>query len=107
MDECQALIAFAALSEATRLSILRLLVQSGRRGLSAGEIAARLDVPPPRLSFHLRTLEAASLIAGTRKGRHIIYCVAFATLEDLVAYVLEECCGGGHSENDCCTEDDK
>jgi hypothetical protein len=47
METSEAAAAFAALSQETRLDLVRLLLTEGASGLPAGEIAARLSVPRP------------------------------------------------------------
>lgn len=95
MDENQALGAFAAISNATRLRIVRLLVVAGADGRSAGAIGEALGgVPPSRLSFHLSQLEQAGLIVSRREGRSIIYSAIFPALSDLVAFLMHDCCEG-------------
>ena len=61
MEERQALAAFAALSQETRLRILRMLVIAGPDGLAAGRIADKAEVSPSNVSFHLKELEHAGL----------------------------------------------
>ena len=46
MDERQALTAFAALSQDTRLRIVRMLVQAGEGGIPAGAIAEAVKASP-------------------------------------------------------------
>ncbi|MES3027676.1 MAG: metalloregulator ArsR/SmtB family transcription factor [Pseudomonadota bacterium] len=95
MDENQALAAFAAISNATRLRIVRLLVVAGAGGCSAGAIAEALDgAAASRISFHLNQLERAGLVVSRREGRSIIYSAIFPTLSDLVAFLMKDCCEG-------------
>jgi ArsR family transcriptional regulator, arsenate/arsenite/antimonite-responsive transcriptional repressor / arsenate reductase (thioredoxin) len=94
MESADAAFAFAALVQATRLDLLRALLDAGPSGLAAGEIAARLGVPASTLSFHLRALDQAGLVAATRQGRSLIYAVQFARLRALLAFLAEACCGG-------------
>ena len=94
METEDAAFAFAALGQGTRLDLLRLLLDAGPNGAAAGEIATRLGVPSSTLSFHLRALEQAGLIAATRQGRSLIYAVQFARLRALLAFLAEACCGG-------------
>ena len=94
MEIAGAALAFAALGQPTRLELLRTLLGAGPNGLAAGEAAARLGVPPSTLSFHLRALEQAGLIAPTRRGRHLIYAARIATLRDLIAFLADGCCDG-------------
>ncbi|WP_073135197.1 ArsR/SmtB family transcription factor [Muricoccus roseus] len=95
MDERQALDGFAALSQETRLRIVRMLVKAGAEGMSAGAIAAELDgSAASRVSFHLGHLENAKLITKRRNGRSIIYSAIFPQLSDLVAFLMRDCCQG-------------
>lgn len=86
--------AFEALSQETRLSVVRLLVQAGTNGLPAGEIAARLDCRQNTMSTHLKLLNSAGLISSRREGRCIIYSADFATVRELVLFLMEDCCAG-------------
>lgn len=94
MDERDALAAFAALGQPTRLAVLRLLVSAEPDGLAAGEIAARLAVRPNTLSSNLGQLEAAGLIAGRREGRSIRYMARMDGIRALLSFLMEDCCGG-------------
>jgi protein-tyrosine-phosphatase/DNA-binding transcriptional ArsR family regulator len=94
METDRAAFAFAALGQPTRLDLLRTLLAAGANGMAAGEIAARLGVPASTLSFHLRALEQAGLIAPTRQGRSLIYAAQVARLRALLAFLAEACCGG-------------
>lgn len=94
MELDDAAFAFAALGQDTRLALLRLVLAAGPSGMSAGEIAAGLGVAPSTLSFHLRALEQAGLIAATRQGRQLIYAAQVEKLRALVAFLSETCCGG-------------
>ena len=63
--------------------------------MSAGDIAAALDASSPsRVSFHLKELEHAGIIASRRKGKSIIYSACWASLADLVAFLMHDCCQG-------------
>ena len=70
MEEERAIAAFAALSQETRLRIVRLLVKAGPDGMAAGAIGDALGgATTSRLSFHLTHLEHAGLIRSKRDGR--------------------------------------
>jgi ArsR family transcriptional regulator len=86
--------ALGALAQESRLSVFRLLVQKGPEGLNPGQIAAKLKISPPTLSFHLKQLAAAGLIRAQPAGRHIRYCVDFKATSALVDYLTENCCQG-------------
>lgn len=94
MESDEAASAFAALGQGTRLELLRALLDAGPSGLPAGEIGERIGVPPSTLSFHLRALDQAGLIAATRQGRSLIYAVQCLRLRALLAFLAEACCGG-------------
>ncbi len=94
METSEAAVAFAALSQETRLDLIRLLIVHGPTGLPAGEIAARLAVPPSTLSFHLAALERAGLTQSTRQGRQIVHAVRFTGVRSLLAFLTEACCAG-------------
>jgi ArsR family transcriptional regulator, arsenate/arsenite/antimonite-responsive transcriptional repressor len=94
MNTTVAVDSLAALAQETRLSIFRLLVQNAPKGLAAGEIARRLKLPGPTLSFHLNILAASGLIEPRRNGRSISYSPEFKNVNRLINYLLENCCGG-------------
>ena len=89
MHEERALAGFAALSQETRLRIVRLLVQAGPEGMAAGAIGDALgDATTSRLSFHLTHLEHAGLIRSRRDGRFIIYSAVYASLAGLIGFLM-------------------
>ena len=95
MIERHALAAFAAISQETRLRIVRLLVVAGADGMASGAIAEALDdAAPSRVSFHLGQLEKARLVESRREGRQIIYSAIFPALSELVAFLMHDCCQG-------------
>ena len=94
MEEGQALAGFAALSQETRLRVLRHLLKVAPDGLAAGVIASAMDVSPSNLSFHLKELEHAGLIAQRRVARSIIYAVKVDALGALIRFLMEDCCNG-------------
>lgn len=94
METKTVIAALAALAQESRLATFRLLVQAGPSGLAASKIAEMLDIPPSSLSFHLKELTRANLIAPRQEGRFIIYAAQFGTMDGLVAFLTENCCGG-------------
>ena len=77
--------ALSALGHKTRLAIFRILVQAGLRGVAAGDIARELDLAPNALSFHLKDLAHAGLIASRQEGRYLIYSANFPSMNAVVA----------------------
>jgi DNA-binding transcriptional ArsR family regulator len=94
MEKMDAIAALAALAQESRLDIFRLLVQAGPDGLPAGQIAARLNLPAATLSFHLNQLRHAGLLTFRRESRSLIYAAEYAAMNDLLAYLTENCCQG-------------
>jgi len=94
MKKSNVIVALGALAQETRLDVFRLLVQKGPTGLPAGEIGERLGQPSPTLSFHLSQLRFAGLVTSRRDSRSIIYSANFKAMNDLLAYLTENCCGG-------------
>jgi ArsR family transcriptional regulator len=94
MDGRQALAGFAALSQQTRLAIVRLLVRAGPKGVPAGSVAEAVRVSASNVSFHLKELERAGLIEARREARSIIYSANYDTLRGLIDFLMKDCCGG-------------
>jgi ArsR family transcriptional regulator len=94
MDTRNAITALAALAQDMRLAVFRLLVAIGPEGLAASKIAESLGVPPSSLSFHLKELTQAGLIVPRQAGRFVIYAVNFDTMNALLGFLTENCCGG-------------
>jgi DNA-binding transcriptional ArsR family regulator len=95
MEKKGAIAALGALAQETRLDVFRLLVTQGPAGLPAGVIADRLGVLPASLTFHLQQLVHAGLITQRRMGRQLIYSAEYGAMNDLLAYLTENCCGSG------------
>jgi ArsR family transcriptional regulator, arsenate/arsenite/antimonite-responsive transcriptional repressor len=94
MEQSDAVVALAALAQDNRLEAFRLLVQAGPDGMPAGEVASRLGLQPNTLSFHLDRLRNAALVTVQRNGRSMIYTARFDTMNALLGYLTENCCGG-------------
>lgn len=92
MESRQVVEALAALAQETRLAVYRLLVQQGRSGMAAGEIAAQLALAPATLSFHLKELSRAGLVRARQQGRYIFYAADFAAMDGLLGFLSENCC---------------
>jgi ArsR family transcriptional regulator len=97
MEMTQAIDALAALAQEKRLAAYRLLVEAGPQGLPAGRIGEALALPPATLSFHLAHLARAGLVKSRQEGRFVIYTADFNSMNQLVGYLTENCCGGGRS----------
>lgn len=94
MNTKKALAALAALAQESRLAVFRLLVQAGPAGRAASKIAEELGVPPSSLSFHLKELTHADLVIPRQDGRFVIYAANYDTMNALMGFMTENCCGG-------------
>lgn len=94
METNHALGAFTALSQDMRLETMRLVVAAEPPGLTAGDIARRLDVRPNTLSANLNILTQAGLLRSQREGRQIRYFARLDTLQALIGFLMNDCCGG-------------
>lgn len=92
MESTDAIRALGALAQDTRLGVFRLLVQQGPSGMAAGEVAEHLAIAPATLSFHLKELSHAGLVTSRQEGRFIFYAANFTAMNDLLAYLTENCC---------------
>ncbi|HML81756.1 MAG: transcriptional regulator [Thiomonas sp. 20-64-9] len=94
METKAALLVLAALSQDSRLRVFRVLVQAGPEGLAAGKIAELTATAPSSLSFHLKELAHADLVESRQSGRFVIYTARFSTMNELIGYLTDNCCGG-------------
>jgi DNA-binding transcriptional ArsR family regulator len=94
MDKNDALNAFSALSQPTRLDVFRLLIKAGEPGMSAGDIGEALGVRQNTMSANLAVLSRSGLIRSERDGRSIRYFADLDGMRGLLAFLMEECCGG-------------
>ena len=94
MDKDHALAAFAALSQSTRLDVFRLLIKAGEDGMLAGDISDTLVVRQNTMSANLSILSRAGLIRNKREGRSIRYFADMDGMRGLLAFLMEDCCGG-------------
>ena len=94
MEKQDVIAALAALAQETRLDAFRLLVEAGPVGMPAGAIAEALGVPSATLSFHLKELKSAGVVACRREGRSLIYSPDFDAMNGLISFMTDNCCRG-------------
>ena len=94
MESKTVIAALEALAQEHRLAIFRRLVVAGVNGLTPGELSDALEIPAPTLSFHLAQLRHAGLVSVERNGRSLSYSAAYGAMNDLIAFLTENCCGG-------------
>lgn len=101
METKAAVVALAALAQDSRLAIFRTLVQAGPGGLAAGRISELTGIAPSSLSFHLKELAHAGMVDSAQAGRFVIYTANFATMNALLGFLTENCCGGNPCSQVC------
>lgn len=92
MKSKEAISALSALASESRLAVYRLIVKRGPEGYTPSELAARLDIPAPTLSFHLKGLVQAGLVDGRREARNLFYSPNIERMNALVGFLTENCC---------------
>ena len=94
MDKPDVIAALSALAHPIRLDIFRTLVVAGPEGLTPGALIEHLEVPSPKLSFHLKELSIAGLVTAEQIGRNIIYRAAYGRMNGVLGYLTDNCCKG-------------
>lgn len=94
MKMTTAVARLAALAQETRLAAFRQLVQAGPGGLCVTDLAARIRVPLPTLSFHLKALTQAGLVVARQEGRFVYFAPRYPAMMQLVDFLTDQCCGG-------------
>lgn len=103
MDTKNVLSALAALAQESRLAVFRLLVQAGPEGMAATRISEQVGVQPSSLSFHLKEMTHADLVSSRQDGRFVIYSANFQTMNGVIQFLTENCCGGNPCSPVCTT----
>jgi DNA-binding transcriptional ArsR family regulator len=96
--------ALSALAQESRLAVFRMLVKRGPEGFTPSVLADRLGIAGPTLSFHLKELQNAGLVAVRREGRFLFYSTRFDRMKGLVGFLTDECCS---QADETCDEDCK
>jgi ArsR family transcriptional regulator len=94
LTEAQAIAALAALAQATRLAIFKLLIKHEPVGITAGVIAETIGAPHNTLSSHLAILVRAGLLRATREGRTIVYRSNVVGMQSILQFLVNDCCNG-------------
>lgn len=92
MKTNDAVRALGALAQESRLDVFRLLVRKGAAGMAAGDLSNHFGLPAATMSFHLKELSNAGLITSKRESRSIIYSANYAHMQQLLNFLLENCC---------------
>lgn len=104
METKEVITALGALAQESRLAVFRALVQVGPQGMAATKISEIVGVPPSSLSFHLKEMTHAGLVTSRQDGRFVIYAANFKTMNGLIGFLTENCCGGNPCGPVCAVE---
>jgi len=77
---------FKVLSDPQRREILMMLKEDS---MTAGDIAARLEVTPAALSYHLKLLKNADLVMEYKQKNFIYYELNTTVFDDLVLWIKQ------------------
>jgi DNA-binding transcriptional ArsR family regulator len=94
MDNIIVVQGLAALAHPVRLEAFRALVRAGPEGLAQKALAEAVGVGPTNLAFHLKELSAARLVSQAQVGRFVMYRAGYERMNELLAYLTENCCAG-------------
>lgn len=101
MKSTHVVAALGALAQETRLTLFRELVKRGPSGYTPGDLTAKLSIPAPTLSFHLKELLRTDLVSARREGRFLHYSANFEVMQELIGFLTEKCCSLNNA--DCST----
>src|SRR3569832_590767 len=94
METKNAMTALAALAQDSSIANFHALVQADPDCLAAGRISELTGIPPSSRSFHLKELSHAGMLDSQPSGRFVIYTANFTTMNALLGFLTENCCGG-------------
>ena len=97
MDTIEAASCLEALSNATRLTIYRHLVQAGISGSSVGALQKKLEIPNSTLSHHISRLVRSNLVIQERQSRTLLCRANYELMNGLLGFLSENCCVGDPS----------
>lgn len=100
METYETIEVLEALAQQTRLKAIELLLKHEVRGLSSGEIARALSVPPNTMSAHLNKLNLAGLVRAERQSRNIIYRADRTLLVSTLSQLVDHYSGKHTEEKD-------
>jgi DNA-binding transcriptional ArsR family regulator len=90
VEKIDAMQIMSALSQTTRLDVLRLLI-AAEDGMASGELATATGSPPNTMSAHLAILLRAGLVTSRRSGRSAIYHAVPSQIRGVADFLSELC----------------
>lgn len=94
MNSSNAIEAFGALAQPTRLKVFQRLLNAYPQQIAAGEIARKCKVPHNTMSAHLAILTRSGLVAVRREGRMMHYGADLKGFRSLMRFLMRDCCNG-------------
>ena len=82
----------AQLGNPLRLEVVRFLVKVGPSGIPVGSIQKELKIPASTLTHHLKHLKGVGLLIQKREKTNLWCSIDFQCLNEISAFLLEECC---------------
>lgn len=76
-----------SIADRHRLTILNMLVRSGGAPICVCEFTSALQLPQQNVSYHLKQLVDAGVIARERRGRYSYYALAEGALDQIATLV--------------------
>jgi ArsR family transcriptional regulator, arsenate/arsenite/antimonite-responsive transcriptional repressor len=86
--------AFSIISDPVRRQIIEML---RKEKMSAGDLAAALNMTPPAVSYHLKKLKEADLVYETKYKNYIYYELNLSVLDEVFVW-LSKIVGGSKNE---------
>ncbi len=90
-DAVELALRLKALADPARIQMMSLLMANPAREMTAGDLAAAVDVSGGTATHHLNQLRGAGLVTSERRGVNNFYRAEPASLEALRG-VLDTCC---------------
>lgn len=98
MEQNSAIKCLAAIAHDGRLTLMRRLIKAGPKGLSSGALAKAENLNPTTASAQLLVLSNTGLVKSERAGKQIFYRANFAGFQELISFLMEDCCQGACDE---------
>ena len=82
------------LGHAQRMAVFRLLSRRYPHGVPAGEIGEALGIKPSTLSVYLSALRTVGLASQDRRGTSLRYRAEIRAAQEVMDYLMHDCCRG-------------
>jgi DNA-binding transcriptional ArsR family regulator len=94
MNQAIAIKCLAAIAHDGRLSIMRRLIKAGPAGMSSGVLAKAENINATTASAQLLVLSNTGLVSANRSGKRVIYQARYDSFQQLISFLMEDCCAG-------------